>query len=125
RWPLRRSLCARLAALPERTAAARLRPDPPCRRLLGPAVTPLLEVAGLKKLFPVGRGRLLHALDGVDLTLAESGSLGVVGESGSGKSTLAQLVVRLADPSDGIIRFAGRDIGAVPPARFVRDPLRR
>ena len=88
-------------------------------------MTALLEVAGLKKLFPVGRGRQLHALDGVDLTLAEGGSLGIVGESGSGKSTLAQLVVRLADPSDGMIRFAGRDIAAVPPARFVRDPLRR
>jgi ABC-type oligopeptide transport system ATPase subunit len=93
-------------------------------------MTALLEVAGLKKLFPVGRGRLLHALDGVDLTLAEGGSLGIVGESGSGKSTLAQLVVRLADPSEGMIlrwprhrrRAAGtlraRSAAAVAPARL-------
>jgi len=88
-------------------------------------VTALLEVTGLRKLFPVGRRRLLHALDGVDLALVAGGSLGIVGESGSGKSTLAQIVARLADASDGVIRFAGHDIAGIPPARFARDPRRR
>jgi oligopeptide/dipeptide ABC transporter ATP-binding protein len=88
-------------------------------------VTALLDIVGLKKLFPVGHGRQLHALDGVDLALQEGGSLGIVGESGSGKSTLAQLVVRLADAGEGTIRFAGDDLAAIPPARFARDPRRR
>lgn len=88
-------------------------------------MTALLQVIGLKRLFPVGRGQRLHALDGVDLNLDEGGSLGVVGESGSGKSTLAHLVVRLMDASEGSIRFAGREIAAIPAARFARDPLRR
>ena len=98
---------------------------PPRRRLLGAAMTALLEAIALRKLFPVGKGRMLHAVDGVDLTLGEGESLGIVGESGSGKSTLARLVVRLIDADDGTIRFAGRDIGAVPSARFARDPARR
>jgi oligopeptide/dipeptide ABC transporter ATP-binding protein len=88
-------------------------------------VTALLDVIGLKKLFPVGRGRQLHAVDGVDFSLAASDSLGVVGESGSGKSTLARLVARLIDPSDGAIVFEGRNIGSIPSARFAADPSRR
>ncbi len=88
-------------------------------------MTALLEAIALRKLFPVGKGRMLHAVDGVDLTLGEGESLGIVGESGSGKSTLARLVVRLIDVDDGTIRFQERDIGAVPAARFARDPARR
>ncbi len=85
----------------------------------------LLEVVGLTKLFPLERGRRLHAVDGVDFAIDEGESLGIVGESGSGKSTLARLVTRLIDPSDGEIRFAGREIGHVPAARFASTPARR
>jgi oligopeptide/dipeptide ABC transporter ATP-binding protein len=85
----------------------------------------LLEVIELKKLFPLRNGQRLHAVDGISFTVAEGGSLGIVGESGSGKSTLARLVARLIDPSDGVIRFDGREIGNVPAARFARVPERR
>jgi oligopeptide/dipeptide ABC transporter ATP-binding protein len=88
-------------------------------------VTPLLEVIGLRKLFPIERGRFLHAVDGVDFALARGESLGVVGESGSGKSTVARLVARLIDASAGAINLDGRDIGAVPAAAFTRDPARK
>jgi oligopeptide/dipeptide ABC transporter ATP-binding protein len=92
--------------------------------MLGAAVT-LLKADALRKLFPVGSGRMLHAVDGVDLALGAGESLGIVGESGSGKSTLARLVVRLLDADHGTIRFEDRDIGAIPAARFPRDPARR
>jgi len=88
-------------------------------------MTALLEVAALHKHFPVGGGRRLHAVDGVDFGLHEGESLGVVGESGSGKSTLARLVARLIDPTRGTIRFDGRDIAAVPARRFGADLARR
>ena len=88
-------------------------------------MTVLLEAIGLKKHFPVDHGGMLHAVDGVDLTLDAGDSLGVVGESGSGKSTIARLVVRLIDPTDGTIRFEGRDIADVPAHGFAADPARR
>ena len=85
----------------------------------------LLETIELKKLFPLRGGGRLRAVDGVSFTVAEGESLGIVGESGSGKSTLARLVARVIDPSDGVIRFEGREIGNVPASRFARTPARR
>ena len=85
----------------------------------------LLEVTGLRKLFPAGHGGKLHAVDEVDFDLAGGESLGVIGESGSGKSTIARLIARLADPTAGRIRFEGRDIGAIPSRKFAGDVARK
>ncbi len=93
--------------------------------MLASVVSALLEVSELRKLFPVGRGRMLHAVDTVGFSLAEGESLGIVGESGSGKSTLARLIARLADPTSGQIRFEGRDIGAIPVRKFATDRSRQ
>jgi len=87
-------------------------------------VTPLLELRGVTKLFALGGGRMLHAVDGVDLAVMPGESLGLVGESGSGKSTLARLAARLIDLTAGSVRFDGEEIGRLPPARFSRDPRR-
>lgn len=74
-------------------------------------MTPLVELNGLVKEFPLGRGRgTVHAVNGVTLAIAPGETLGVVGESGSGKSTLGRMALRLIDPSAGAIRFEGRDI---------------
>jgi len=87
-------------------------------------MTPLLELSGVTKLFPLGGGRMLHAVDGIDLAVMPGESLGIVGESGSGKSTLARLAARLVDLTAGAVRFDGADIGALSPARFARDSRR-
>lgn len=68
---------------------------------------------------------MLRAVDGVSFQIGAGEAVALVGESGCGKSTLARLVARLLDPSRGSIRLAGRDIGAIPPRRFARDPARR
>jgi ATP-binding cassette, subfamily B, bacterial len=50
------------------------------------------------------------ALDGVTLHLPAGRVLGVVGHSGSGKTTLTRLLVRLADPTEGVVRVGGTDL---------------
>ena len=84
---------------------------------------PLLEVQGLAKHYPLKGGRVLRAVDGVDLSLAPGESLGLVGESGCGKSTVARLVLRLIPPTEGSIRFEGREITSLSDAAL--RPLRR
>ncbi len=73
----------------------------------------LLDVDGLVKHFPARSGEVVHAVDGVSFSVAPGETLGVVGESGSGKSTVARLVLRLLDPTSGVIRLDGDDIACV------------
>lgn len=73
----------------------------------------LLETRNLKKYFPAGAGRTLHALDGVNLRIQPGRTLGVVGESGCGKSTLGKTILRLTEPTNGQIFLKGQEITAM------------
>jgi peptide/nickel transport system ATP-binding protein len=95
---------------------------------------PILDVRGLRKLFPIRKGMLrkvvgqVRAVDDVSFTIAEGETLGLVGESGCGKTTTARCILRALDPSAGQILFrtaAGEvvDVAALP-ERDMR-PLRR
>jgi oligopeptide/dipeptide ABC transporter ATP-binding protein len=79
-------------------------------------MTPIIEVAGLKKHFALNRGLFsrsvatVKAVDGVGFTINPGETLCLVGESGCGKSTVGKLVLRLLEPTEGTIRLEGEDI---------------
>ncbi len=90
----------------------------------------LVEVRDLVKVFPLGESALgggatrqARAVDGVSFDIEAGETLGLVGESGCGKSTLGRLLLRLAEPTSGSVRFDGRDVLAASGAELRR--LRR
>ncbi|HZT86328.1 MAG TPA: dipeptide ABC transporter ATP-binding protein [Stellaceae bacterium] len=89
----------------------------------------VLEVANLKKHFPVKRGVLrrtvgqVFAVDGVSFSIGEGETLGLVGESGCGKSTVARTVLRLIEPTAGAIRLGGKDVTRL--GKSAMRPFRR
>ncbi len=71
---------------------------------------PLVEAIGLHRRYKLPGGRVLRALDGIDLAIEAGDTVGLVGESGSGKSTLGRTLVGLQTASEGTVRFAGTDV---------------
>ncbi len=52
---------------------------------------------------------VVHAVDRVDLVVADGEVVGLVGESGCGKSTLGRMVAGILSPTEGQVLFRGRD----------------
>lgn len=75
----------------------------------------LLEVTNLKQHFTTKKGfmgdkTVVKAVDGVSITIEEGKTLGIVGESGCGKSSLGRSILRLVEPTEGSIKFEGKEI---------------
>ena len=70
---------------------------------------PLIKTIDLIKYFNTPNG-LLHAVDGINLSIEKGETLGIVGESGCGKSTLGRTILRLIEPTSGQILYDGEDI---------------
>ncbi len=77
---------------------------------------PLVEIQKLDKRYTLAggmlnsQGRIVHAVNDINLQIMKGETLGLVGESGCGKSTLARLITRLEKPTSGMIKFKGEDI---------------
>jgi len=60
----------------------------------------------------------VKAVDGVDLEVHGSETVGLVGESGSGKSTLGKTILRLLNITDGEVMFRGESIADLDEANL-------
>ena len=91
---------------------------------------PLLELKRLAVSFSTDDGTV-HAVDGIDLSLAKGRTLGLVGESGCGKSVTSLAVMGLLPPENshvsGEVQFEGRDLLKIDTAelRDLRGARRR
>ncbi|KAF1021980.1 MAG: putative D,D-dipeptide transport ATP-binding protein DdpF [Paracidovorax wautersii] len=89
---------------------------------------PILELKGIQKRFvhtpdlaarianllgARNRETVVHAVDGVDLTVRAGEVIGVVGESGCGKSTLGRVIAGINPPSAGTVAYQGKETGAM------------
>jgi putative ABC transport system ATP-binding protein len=82
----------------------------------------MIEIRDLQKTYRVGEIDV-HALRGVDLSVARGEFVAIVGPSGSGKSTLFHILGGLTPPTSGSIHIDGRDLLAMTEAE--RTNLRK
>ena len=69
----------------------------------------LVQTQSLQKHYTVG-GRVVKALDGVDLTVRAREFVAIIGKSGSGKSTLLHMLGGLDKPSSGSVTVDGMNL---------------
>ena len=86
----------------------------------------LLDVKNLVKSFPLKKTRFfqaqrfVHAVSGVSFSLQKGETLGLVGESGCGKTTTGRAILRLIEPTAGVINFEGKDV-----AKFEKQEIKQ
>ena len=74
----------------------------------------IVEIKNLTKVYPVrGRGEDFVAVDDVSLAIPRGETVAIVGESGSGKTTTARMLLKVIEPTSGLITFEGKDISAL------------
>ena len=81
-------------------------------------MTPLLEVDGIHTAY--GSSRVLF---GVSLDIKPGECVCLLGRNGVGKTTTMRSIMGLTPPSQGHVRFKGKDITGSPPYRLARQGM--
>jgi len=90
---------------------------------------PLVRVNAVHKHFPLpapflsGERPVVHALNGVSVSIERGEAFCLVGESGCGKTTLGRTVIGLERPTRGEIHFSGTRVDTLDDA--ARQPFRQ
>ncbi|OAH48991.1 ABC transporter ATP-binding protein [Microbacterium oleivorans] len=98
-------------------AVARLRPEAfttPTPDAAPKPVDNIVEVEGLTKLYKVrGQKEDFAAVRDVSFSIPRGETVAIVGESGSGKTTTARMLLKVVDPTEGVIRYDGADVASL------------
>ena len=80
----------------------------------------LLSVSGLYKNFGG-----VQAISDLNFEIAEGELLGMIGPNGSGKTTAVNLITGFVKPTEGNVRYRGKNITGWPPYKIVRLGISR
>ncbi len=69
-----------------------------------------VSLASLESVATLEQSTPVEVLHGITLTIAPGQLLALVGPSGAGKTTISQLIPRLYDVNDGVLRIGGVDV---------------
>jgi putative ABC transport system ATP-binding protein len=73
----------------------------------------LIDIRDVSKSYEMGAETIVHALDGVSLSIEAGDYVAIMGPSGSGKSTLMNLIGCLDTPTTGSYVLKGREIATM------------
>ncbi|WP_314425195.1 ABC transporter ATP-binding protein [uncultured Microbacterium sp.] len=74
----------------------------------------IVEIENLTKVYPVrGQKDDFIAVNDVSLAIPRGETVAIVGESGSGKTTTARMLLKIIEPTSGLIRYEGKDVASL------------
>jgi putative ABC transport system ATP-binding protein len=83
----------------------------------------MLDLRDLTKHYQSGDGEVVHAVDGVSMSICAGELVALYGPSGSGKTTLLMLIAALLRPDAGAVLMDGRDISELTDTEAARYRL--
>ena len=84
----------------------------------------LLRISNLKQYFPIKKGRVVKANDGISIDIYKGETFGLVGESGCGKSTLGRTILQLYHQTYGRTMYYGRSLDDLAP-KYMLDTIKK
>ena len=83
----------------------------------------MFEIKNISMIYDSDTDEKMYALGGFDLSLPDTGLVGIIGPSGSGKSTLMYCISTLKKPTEGSVLYNGAEV--TESSDHEREELRR